>query len=152
MADVQDGTLQLGRLAGSLGFMVRITQLAIFDAFYDRLSRFGMKPGTFSILYLIDQNAEARQGEIAERLRIKRAHMTKLVRSLEARELIERRIPDDDRRSVLLRLTARGRAFVADHAEAFFGYQVPETGRLTGAERAELIRLLQKFNGIEGRP
>ena len=143
--------LDLGRLGHSLGFALRLSQLAVFGEFYAALDQFGMKPGEFSILYLLSRNPDARQGEIAERLAIKRAHMTKLVRSFEERGLVSRRVPDDDRRAVLLRLTAAGEAFVADHAAAFFGYHA-DKGRLTQAERGELLRLLRKFSGLEDHP
>ena len=144
-------TLDLGQLGHSLGFALRLSQLAVFGEFYGALGQFGMKPGEFSILYLLSRNPDARQGEIAGRLAIKRAHMTKLVRSFEARGLVSRRVPDDDRRAVLLRLTAAGEAFVADHAAAFFGYH-RGAGRLDPAERAELLRLLRKFSGLEAHP
>ena len=138
--------LDLGQLGQSLGFALRMSQLAVFSEFYTALGQFGMKPGEFSILYLLDQNPDARQGEIAERLRIKRAHMTKLVRSFEDRGLVSRRVPDDDRRAVLLRLTPEGEAFVTDHAAAFFGYHAQaDAGRLTAQERTELLALLRKF-------
>jgi len=143
--------LDLGQLGQSLGFALRLSQLAVFGEFYAALGPFGMKPGEFSILYLLGRNPDARQGEIAERLAIKRAHMTKLVRSFEERGLVSRRVPDDDRRAVLLRLTGAGEAFVADHADAFFGYHA-QTGRLTPTERAELLRLLRKFSGLEDHP
>ena len=143
--------LDLGQLGQSLGFALRLSQLAVFGEFYAALGQFGMKPGEFSILYLLSRNPDARQGEIAERLAIKRAHMTKLVRSFEERGLVSRRVPDDDRRAVLLRLTGAGEAFVADHADAFFGYHA-DAGRLTPPERAELLRLLRKFSGLEDHP
>ena len=144
--------LDLGQLGQSLGFALRMSQLAVFSEFYAALGQFGMKPGEFSILYLLDRNPDARQGEIAERLQIKRAHMTKLVRSFEDRGLVSRRVPDDDRRAVLLRLTPEGEAFVADHAAAFFGYHAQaDAGRLTAQERTRLLALLQKFSGLEAR-
>lgn len=142
--------IDLGQLNQSLGFALRMSQLSVFEEFYAALGQFGMKPGEFSILYLLSRNPDARQGEIAERLRIKRAHMTKLVHSFDARGLILRRVPDDDRRAVLLRLTPEGEAFVADHAAAFFGYHAAaDAGRLSAAERTQLLRLLRKFGGLE---
>ncbi|WP_375261945.1 MarR family winged helix-turn-helix transcriptional regulator [Palleronia sp.] len=146
------GSLELGQIGQSLGFLLRLSQIEIFEMFYRALSRYDMKPGEFSILYVIHLNPGVRQGALAERLMIKRAHMTKLIRLYEGRGLVARTIPEDNRRTVHLHLTDEGERFVSENARVFLGYIHQETDRLTPAEADELTRLLRKFLGLEGTP
>ena len=71
------------------------------------------------MLTLILHNPGIRQGVLARRLMIKRAHMTKLIRSLEKSGYVERTIPDEDRRSVTLRLKCEGREATSGNGCAF---------------------------------
>jgi len=151
--DVQDATdpqdlLDLGRLADSLGFLLRMAQLETFEAFHTHLGEHGLKPGEFSVIWLISHTPGVRQGVVARSLRIKQAHMTKLVRSLEQRGYVTRVIPDSDRRSVLLHLTDTAQGFVNRYQDDFFGYFFSENDPLTREELQDLTRLLRKFTGI----
>lgn len=145
-----EAEVALGPLASSLGFLFRVGQVEVFDMFYDQLGKLGLKPGEFSVLWVVHLNPGVRQGAVADKLRIKPAHMTKLVRAFEGEGLIERTIPEGDRRGIALTLTQAGNAFVEDHAEDFFTYAASETDRLTLAEATQLIALLQKFTRLGG--
>jgi DNA-binding MarR family transcriptional regulator len=145
--DVEAG-IDLGPLSSSLGFLVRMGQIEIFGMFYDTLGRLGLKPGEFSVLWVVHLNPGVRQGAVAEKLRIKPAHMTKLVRSFEEGGMLERHIPETDRRGMELRLTSKGEAFVTEYADEFFTYARSETNRLNQKEADQLIRLLQKFTRL----
>lgn len=140
--------IDLGPLAASLGFLFRVGQVEVFDNFFDELGKTGLKPGEFSVLWVLHLNPSVRQGALAEKLRIKPAHMTKLIRAFEANGLVARRIPDGDRRGIELTLTPAGDAFVRDHSQEFFDYAKSETDRLSATEARQLIRLLQKFTGM----
>ena len=140
--------IDLGPLSSSLGFLVRMGQIEIFGLFYETLGRLGLKPGEFSVLWVVHLNPGVRQGAVAEKLRIKPAHMTKLVRSFEEGGLLERHIPESDRRGMELRLTSKGEAFVTEYADEFFTYARSETNRLSQKEADQLIRLLQKFTRL----
>lgn len=140
--------IDLGPLSSSLGFLVRMGQIEIFGLFYETLGRLGLKPGEFSVLWVVHLNPGVRQGAVAEKLRIKPAHMTKLVRSFEEGGMLERHIPKADRRGMELRLTSKGEAFVTEYADEFFTYARSETNRLNQKEADQLIRLLQKFTRL----
>jgi DNA-binding MarR family transcriptional regulator len=141
-------TMEFGPLGSSIGFLVRIAQLKIFENFYEEVGSHGLKPGEFSVLWILYRNPGLRQGVLAQRLLIKRAHMTKLVRGFELRGFVSRRIPDDDRRAVELTLTAAGRRFVESHRDAFFAIARRPLQRLTVAEQDQLRMLLQRLVGI----
>lgn len=138
----------LGQLQGSLGFLLRLAQVQTFEMYHAGLQDEAIGPGEFSVLYVIHRNPGIRQGVLAEHLRIKRAHMTKLVRRLEDQALVARRVPGDDRRAVELTLTPAGDALVARHAGAMLAQSARETEGLTEDEATRLIGLLRKYTGL----
>jgi len=140
--------LRLSPLTGSLGFLLRMAQVQVFDFFFEDLGKIGLRPGEFSLLWVIHANPGLRQGVLAQTMRIKRAHMTKMIRSFEERGLVERTIPDEDRRAVELRLTEAGTAFVAAHAETFFSHDDRRPTTLSPQEHAQFMALLQKYVGL----
>ncbi len=145
---ITDEPVEMGQLEDSFGFLVRMTQVRVFEAFFNGVGHFDLKPGEYSVLWIISLNPGVRQGEVARRLSIKPAHMTKLIQRLEARDFLTRQIPDSDRRSVRLTLTAAGQTFVDTHKDAYFTYYEMENC-LSAVEMAQLTKLLQKFIGIE---
>ena len=147
--DVAEETIDFGEMASSLGLMMRLAQVRLFEAFYQNLAHHGLKPGEFTVLWVIGLNPEARQGLVARKLRIKPAHMTKLVQRAVDNGLVERIIPEDDRRSVRLRLTAEGSRFVDEKRPEFLSYITHEHTRLSDDEYRTLVGILQKFNGME---
>lgn len=148
MVPLEPRQVALSRLDMSLGFLLRLVQVGVFQAFYDDLGPLGLRPGEFSVLWVLSLNPGVRQGVLAERLSIKRAHMAKMVRGFEERGLVARRVPEDDRRAVELRLTKAGRAYVDDMASEFFAHDSRRPSRLTRAEQAQLIRLLRIEAGL----
>ncbi len=141
-------SVDLGALTGSLGFMLRMAQLQVFDLFFQRLAAHDMKPGEFTVLWVIAENPGLRQGTIARELRIKPAHMTKLIRRMVAAGFVARTVPENDRRSVRLSLTAPGAAFVEKNRGAFLDLHAAERARLSDGETAQLLALLGKLTGL----
>lgn len=145
-----EDAIDFGDLTRSVGFLLRMAQLQSFDMFFARLAKHGLKPGEFTLLWVVGLNPGLRQGSLARRLRIKPAHMTKLVQRLVAADLLARTVPDDDRRSVRLSLTGAGTAFVARHRAAFLAFHDAERHPLTDAEHRQLLHLLGKLTGLDG--
>jgi DNA-binding MarR family transcriptional regulator len=141
--------VDVGPMGSSLGFLLRMAQLQSFEQYFTDYKGIGLKPGEFSVLTLILNNPSVRQGVLARRLMIKRAHMTKLVRSLEERGYVERSIPDEDRRSVMLKLTGEGRSFMRRKWSLFMRYEQARRSPLSAEQEQQLIRLLQTFVGID---
>ncbi|CAN5251989.1 MarR family winged helix-turn-helix transcriptional regulator [soil metagenome] len=141
--------VDLGELGGSLGFLLRMAQLQAFEAFF-RTAGNELKPGEFTVLWVIGLNPGLRQGTIARRLRIKPAHMTKLIRRIVDAGLVEREIPPDDRRSVRLSLTRAGRAFVEKHKATLRNSQDAERVALSDQEYKAIVGLLRKVIGTWG--
>lgn len=140
--------VDLGELEDSLGFLLRIAQLKVFADFYNRIGTLDLRPGEFSVLWVISRNPGVKQGLLAETLRIKPAHMTKIVRRFEDQGIVAREIPDHDRRSVSLSLTAQGRDWVAAMRPTFFGVDSYHDHSLSVRETRELTRLLRRYAGL----
>jgi DNA-binding MarR family transcriptional regulator len=140
--------LRFGALSGSLGLLLRLAQIVSFRDFFESLGHLGMRPGEATALMLIGENPGVRQGELARQLMIKRAHMTKMVRAMETAGLVSRSVPDDDRRSVALRLSPAGEAEVASLRGPFLAHEAGAARGLSRREEAELKRLLCKYLGL----
>jgi DNA-binding MarR family transcriptional regulator len=141
--------IDFGEMGNSLGLLLRLAQVRVFEIFFEKLAHHGLKPGEFTMLWLIGLNPDTRQGDIARRIRIKPAHMTKLVSRAVDAGLVTRIVPEDDRRSVRLRLTSAGERFVAERKSDFTTYLAEENIGLSDDDFAELVRLLRIFNGME---
>jgi DNA-binding MarR family transcriptional regulator len=146
---LEEEAVDLGEITGSLGFLLRMAQLKAFDFFFRTLAEHDLKPGEFTVLWVIGLNPGLRQGTFARTLRIKPAHMTKLVQRLVNANFVSRTIPEDDRRSVRLALTAEGEAFVARYRDNFLHVHLTERSDLTGDEAEALLSLLRKYSGFE---
>ncbi len=146
---MDEDSIRFGELGQSVGFLLRIAQLQSFDLFFQRLAHHGLKPGEFTVLWVVGLNPGLRQGTIAARLRIKPAHMTKLVHRMVEAGYVQRNVLDHDRRSVRLSLTEMGDTFVQSHKQAFLEFHQAERLNLTDAEFATLMQLLGKLTGID---
>jgi DNA-binding MarR family transcriptional regulator len=68
--------VKVGELSQSVGFLLRLAQLRAFEDFFSDNGPRGVKPGEFSVLWVISRNPGIRQSVLGQRLMIKRAHMT----------------------------------------------------------------------------
>lgn len=142
--------VKVGELSRSIGFLLRLAQLRAFEDFFSENGPRGLKPGEFTVLWVISRNPGIRQSVLGQRLMIKRAHMTKLIRSMEDQGFVSRRIPDCDRRAVELTLTPQGEDKTNDAGALFFDYERRAGAPLDSAERETLVALLQKYTGLHG--
>lgn len=139
--------ISLGDMEMQAGFVLRIAQLTAFERFFALLGPRAVKISEVTVLTAIDENPGIRQGEIADVLKIKWPNMTKLVRALESRGLVQRHIPPSDRRSVVLRVTDAGRRALAEARPALFHADRQALSMLDDAEHAQLLALSRKIAG-----
>ncbi len=145
--DGEPNGVEVGVLSDSLGFMLRLAQIRAFEDYFKSFEDIGLSPGTISVLTIIAANPGIRQGMLARQLRIKPANMTKTVRMLEAESLVERTVPEDDRRALELSLSERGRRLVETFTQRHSRHEEESSAPLEAGERAELMRLLTKYVG-----
>lgn len=140
--------LEFGPLGESLGFLLRLSQLRSFGMFYAVFEDKGIRPGELSVLFMLADNPGVRQGVLAKALRIKRAHMTKMVHGMEAEALLHRTVPEDDKRSVELWLTDKGKALVESLRPLFNSHETQSPAPLSAEEAETLKSLLRKYMGM----
>ncbi len=143
-----NGEVDLGKLDGALGFLLRLAQLKTQARFFEESGNGQFKPGEFTVLWVILHNPGIRQSVLGQQLMIKRAHMTKLLRSLEDRGLVIRRIPEDDRRAVELTLSPAAAERIKKAEAWFFDFESRIGAPLTKSEVEQLNALLRKFLGL----
>ena len=148
MAARSPAEVDLGRLEGALGFLLRLAQLKTQARFFEENAEGDFKPGEFTVLWVIWHNPGIRQSVLGQKLMIKRAHMTKLVRSLEDRGLVVRRIPDDDRRAIELTLAPEAGDRMQRAEARFFAFEEHIGAPLSKTEVEQLNMLLRKFLGL----
>lgn len=141
-----DERLRMDVLGATMGFMVRVVQVQIFQAYYQRFGKSGLTTGEFSALAAIRENPGVRQGALASAMMVKRSNMTKLVQSLERDGLILRRAAADDARSVNLELTVKGRRTIEGVLPDVEAFNREVTQALSAPERQVLLGLLGKLS------
>lgn len=132
------------RLDDLVGYHLRRVSLIDMNGFIRHLADQNLRPIPFSLLCLIDENPGCSAADLGRMLSLQRANLVHLLAELEDEDLIERRAEQEDKRKQRLFLAARGaekllvcRRLVREHEN-----QVLKP--LTGAERAQLRRLLAK--------
>jgi len=136
--------LKPGPLPGLLGYRLRLAQQAVFRDFARAIPE--ASPGRAGILFLIEANPGVTQSRLAQAVGLDRSTMVGVLHTLEQRQLVERR-RGDDRRTKGLWLTGGGRALAASLRRRIRVHERRVATRLTAAERAQLLVLLEKLAG-----
>ncbi|GAB4511888.1 MAG: MarR family winged helix-turn-helix transcriptional regulator [Roseibium sp.] len=145
--DASGGALSFGRLEQAAGFVLRIAQLTAFERFFEIFPEEDLRISEYSVLVGIAGNPGVRQGVLADWLKIKWSNMTKLVRTLEERGLVGRRVPKTDRRSVELYVTEEGYRLIDKYADVMDTSDRRAFDVLSDREHAQLLGLLRKVAG-----
>jgi DNA-binding MarR family transcriptional regulator len=127
---------------GRLGRLTALAGRAI-DAVFEAQ---GLTTGEFDVLAALRREGEPfslTPGALARTLMLSPAGMTNRVDRLVARELVERRADPDDRRSLLVVLTASGRELVDAAVTEHVANEVRLLAGLTATERRTLDRLVR---------
>ena len=137
-------SLKPGLLPGLLGYRLRLAQQALFRDFAARVGE--LSPGRVGILLLLEANPGVTQSRLAEAVGLDRSTMVGVLHALQDRGLVERR-RGEDRRTNGLWLTAQGRGLVGGLKRRIQLHERRVAARLSPAERAQLIGLLEKLAG-----
>ena len=108
-------------------------------------------------LHELDTDAAMSQRDLAERLRLEKSTVSRLVADLESLGLLTRERDPDNRRIYRLRITDEGRRAHARVRSAFHDQYDRMTAALTGRERAALlyglpalIRIIRQAHAPDG--
>src|SRR5262245_34520231 len=81
------GAVDLGELSTTLGYVLRLAQIAAFKNFKETCKGIDITPAQYSVLIVIERNPGLKQNQISDALGIKRANFVLLLNSLETRGL-----------------------------------------------------------------
>ncbi len=109
--------------------------------------RFGLSATRLGVLLWLERSETTglRPADLAERLRVSRATVTRLLDGLAADGLVVRRPEARDRRAVRIVLTRRGRARAREIAPTHIARLTALTRSLDDDERRQLFDLLEKL-------
>lgn len=134
--------LNPGILPELLGYRLRVAQQALFRDFAAAIPE--LSPGRAGILLLVEANPGVTQSRLAHAVSLDRSTMVGVLHALEERKLLERR-RGQDRRTNRLWLTGEGRRLVSGLKQRIRQHERRAAARLSPAERAQLIALLEKL-------
>lgn len=123
------------------------TSTDVFEAFGEVLASHAISQGRFIVLILLNRDPEkpANPADLADRANVARATMTGLIDTLERDGFVKREHAPNDRRMMLVRLTAEGRSFLERILPEYFRRIATVMSRLTEAERKTLVTLMGKI-------
>ncbi len=137
--------VDLGRLAGLLGYHLRRAEVSAFQNFAAHLGADGISPGQLGVLLLVQANPGSNQTRIGRALGIDRSTLVSIVDMLEKRGLVRREPSPTDRRSHALKLSDEGAAFLRTIRPRLDAHEAEIARHLSPAERAQLIDMLRRL-------
>ena len=143
-SDALDAEANSTGLDNLIGYALRRAQIKVFQHFVEQLAEYDLRPAQFSALAIIAQNPGPTQTELAKALAIEPPQVVQMVNKLEKAGLALRIRSKADKRSYGLYLSKAGEKLLARLQEVAASSDEASTASLDNAERAELLRLLQK--------
>jgi DNA-binding MarR family transcriptional regulator len=148
-SEQQGPDVELGPLDGYIGFHLRRAQETALRAFVATASQPAFKPGRFAALMVIRLNPGLSQIDVCRAIGRDKSTMSPLIRELAHDGLIVRESSERDRRSVTLRLTAKGEATL-DRLLTSVQVHDRRLDAIVGDAKPTLIALLKKIAAALG--
>ncbi len=138
----------LGALADTLGFPIRLVQVAIFKDFAAEMGELGVTPAIFSVMEVLRANPGITQSKLAATVRLDRSSVVPLIDKLEKRDIVSRQASTTDRRHNHLYLTEAGQRLLAEAVKRVRAHDKRIGAALSAQERATLIALLGALTAV----
>jgi DNA-binding MarR family transcriptional regulator len=144
-SDARAPAVEVGPLAGMVGYVLRRAQLAVFDDVIANFAELDLRPAQYSVLVLLGNSPGLKQSDVAAALGIQRANFVVLFDGLEHRGLAQRSSAPNDRRSYALYLTEEGKRVLARANELESRHEARLDARLGAGGRQQLLELLRRL-------
>lgn len=144
--------LELGDLAGLMGFHLRLAQVAMYRDFSVALKPLDLTQKQCAVLSLLSSNPGCSQIALGAALGADRATMMAIVDRLQDRHLLFRIRSKTDRRRQELYLTNEGRAALDEALRLIRDHEARFTQRFTAAELQQLLGFLARIYGDSPAP
>jgi DNA-binding MarR family transcriptional regulator len=107
-AFAQGRHVDMGKMHGYLGYLLRRAQMLAYADFIAELQELNLSPGQFGVLTVIEANPGLRQSEVSSALGIQKTNFVSVLNGFERRGIAVRKAAAGDRRSYALHLTPAG--------------------------------------------
>jgi len=128
------------------GFLIRRAHQIAVSIFMEETGELGITNRQYGILLLLKRQSGIDQISVAKLLGLDRSTTGMVLTKLEQDGLVSRYVGDHDRRRLRLKLTRAGENMLARLAEPARRAQARVLSAFAPQERAEFLRLLEKFN------
>lgn len=140
------------RLESFVGYNLRRAAAKQRERFRSVFASYDIRPVQLTVLTLLQDNRSVRQAELGRALEMKPANVVTLLAELEERGLVARRPSTGDRRSYVVKLTARGRKLTHELLELHALLEADLASALGQAELAQLVSALRAFRRVDSSP
>lgn len=138
----------LGGLETTVGFVLRLAQVAVFKDLLAALKPFDLRVTDLSVLMVIEATPGLQQRAIGEMLRIQRPNLVIILDQLQSRGLVRRDPVPGDRRSYALSITPEGAALLRDAKAAHAAHDRKVLAALGDVEQERMLAVLERIAAI----
>jgi DNA-binding MarR family transcriptional regulator len=137
--------VDLGPLAGWIGFHLRLAQIVSFQAFARRTRQHDLNPGGFAALMVIGRNPGISQTQLSRAIGLDKSTLTPALNGLVRRNLIRRSRLPTDKRTYRLALTARGETMLGELTACAVAHDRDLDAIVGTRDRARFLRGLRRI-------
>lgn len=143
-------SINMKYLEGTIGYMIRRAQIAVFSDIYKAFGDIRITTAEFSVLAVVADNPGINQADLASALGVERPRMVPIINKLEERKLALRVVDRDDARARLIHLTTQGEQLLSVLKKRFAEHQRRMLVRLGAADPSSILRDLRHLAGVDG--
>jgi DNA-binding MarR family transcriptional regulator len=141
-----DGDEDIGEIGNIVGFHIRLAHGAVYRHFTETFQHIDLTQKQVSVLWLIDDQTDIAQTDLAKRMRMDRATTMAIVNRLQARGYLVRGKSKSDGRKQTLNLTEAGKAALVEAKAAILEHEAWLKGRFTEREVDQLVEMLARIH------
>lgn len=143
-----EATPSLGGLETTVGFVLRLAQVAVFKDLLAALKPFDLRVTDLSVLLVIEATPGLQQRAIGDMLRIQRPNLVIILDQLQARGLVRRDPVPGDRRSYALSVTPEGAALLRDAKAAHAAHDRKVLEALGDLDKERMLAVLERIAAL----
>jgi DNA-binding MarR family transcriptional regulator len=143
-----EATPSLGGLETTVGFVLRLAQVAVFKDLLAALKPFDLRVTDLSVLLVIEATPGLQQRAIGDMLRIQRPNLVIILDQLQARGLVRRDPVPGDRRSYALSITPEGAALLRDAKAAHAAHDRKVLEALGDLDKERMLAVLERIAAL----
>lgn len=138
----------LGGLETTVGFVLRLAQVAVFKDLLSALKPFDLRVTDLSVLLVIEATPGLQQRAVGDVLRIQRPNLVTIIDQLEARGLVRRGPVPGDRRAYALSLTPEGAALLQQAKIAHAQHDRKVLDALGDLDKRQMLAALERIAAL----